>query len=321
MKSLVKWLVQLSCLGLGLLTMANWFGDRHPAWDLLAHFKPQFCLALGLGCLALSVLRSRKLRAVALLLLIINLVEVAPWYLRLPAMIQAVIPASQARTNAAAPVSLKVLLANVLFGNRAVEPLQQLIETEAPDMVVLQEANEDQVSLMSRFKATLPYHFRARHLPYGLAVWSRYPISEPKFLLLGDQDLPSLSGNIHFGNRTVELFTTHLTSPVRKPAWQRNRQLADVAAYLRAHPETDLVLGDFNVSMWSPFYRRLEQQSGFRNCRRGFGVLPSWPAQLPALARIPIDHCLTSGSLKVRDMHLGPNVGSDHLPLIVSLGE
>jgi hypothetical protein len=49
------------------------------------------------------------------------------------------------------------------------------------------------------------------------------------------------------------------------------------------------------------------------------GPLPSWPSLLP-FAMIPIDHCLVSGEFTVIDIKIGPDVGSDHLPLIVELG-
>ena len=47
--------------------------------------------------------------------------------------------------------------------------------------------------------------------------------------------------------------------------------------------------------------------------------LPSWPAPLPALLRIPIDHVLVGGDLLVTAPRLGPAFGSDHLPLLAAV--
>ncbi|PKL75685.1 MAG: hypothetical protein CVV27_14080, partial [Candidatus Melainabacteria bacterium HGW-Melainabacteria-1] len=291
--------------------------------DLLAHFKLQFSLLLGIGIAWLMLIRSRHLLRLGLVFLSLNLIEVLPWYLptalNMSGWSQALLPASVAKPQASFRSEMKVVLANMLFSNQQVEPLRQLIRNSAPDLVVLQEGNAGHLAVMAEFKSKLPYHFRARNLPYGLAVWSRYPISAPQLLLLGEEELPSLSGKLHLGHRVITLFTTHLTSPIRKPSINRNRQLAAVTDYLGSHRDTDLVLGDFNVSMWSPFYRQLERQSGFNNCRKGFGVLPSWPSQLPAWARIPIDQCLTGTGLQVSDFQLGPKLGSDHLPLLITL--
>jgi endonuclease/exonuclease/phosphatase (EEP) superfamily protein YafD len=37
------------------------------------------------------------------------------------------------------------------------------------------------------------------------------------------------------------------------------------------------------------------------------------------LGRIPLDHCLVSSGLDVLDKRLGPQVGSDHLPVVIEL--
>lgn len=311
----MKAFCRLGFIGLALLSLSSYFGTLHPAFDMLANFRLQFCLALGFGLLLLFLLRCRFLLRAGLLLFAFEMLSVLSWYNKAQVIppVYALPPVTNSR--------IKVLSANVLFDNHRSGPLQALIDKENPDLVVLQEANDDLLAMMGRYREQLPYHFRTRNLPYGLAVWSKLPILHPRFQLLGQGELPSLSGEIQLGSRRLSLFTTHLTSPIRRPALERNRQLRAMADYVRQHSDIDLILGDFNVAMWSPYYRAFEQASGFSNCRRGFGVLPSWPSQLPALARIPIDQCLTRGSVQVERMALGPNIGSDHLPVLLTLAD
>ena len=56
--------------------------------------------------------------------------------------------------------------------------------------------------------------------------------------------------------------------------------------------------------------------TGLRDSSRGMGLQPTWPADIPLLW-IPIDHCLYSDGIEIRGRRTGPDVGSDHFPLIV----
>jgi endonuclease/exonuclease/phosphatase (EEP) superfamily protein YafD len=88
-------------------------------------------------------------------------------------------------------------------------------------------------------------------------------------------------------------------------------------------------MGDLNITMWSPYYRRFVSKTGLWNTRQGSGILPTWrpvkirfwrlPSALSWLLALPIDHCLVSPAIAVPQIRPGPDVGSDHLPLIVDL--
>jgi endonuclease/exonuclease/phosphatase (EEP) superfamily protein YafD len=79
-----------------------------------------------------------------------------------------------------------------------------------------------------------------------------------------------------------------------------------------------ILVGDFNTSLWSPYYYKFVEKTRLINGRRGFGVQPSWPTDLP-IFYIPIDHCFVSPEFQVLNSRVGENVGSDHLPLITDL--
>jgi endonuclease/exonuclease/phosphatase (EEP) superfamily protein YafD len=46
----------------------------------------------------------------------------------------------------------------------------------------------------------------------------------------------------------------------------------------------------------------------------------TWPTPLPAPLRVPIDTVFVGGGLSLRDLHAGPDLGSDHLPVIAEIG-
>jgi endonuclease/exonuclease/phosphatase (EEP) superfamily protein YafD len=86
-----------------------------------------------------------------------------------------------------------------------------------------------------------------------------------------------------------------------------------------------IVLGDFNLTPWSPRFRDALARSGLTPA----GDYRLWPRTFPAMpaARllfflsggIPIDHVLVSGDLGVSRVVRGPFIGSDHYPVYAEL--
>ena len=85
---------------------------------------------------------------------------------------------------------------------------------------------------------------------------------------------------------------------------------------LKMAPAPVLLLGDMNLTPWSPAFADLLQQTGLRDGRLGFGLLPTWPARWGVLG-IPIDHALISPAVTIHQMEIGRDVGSDHRPLVI----
>jgi endonuclease/exonuclease/phosphatase (EEP) superfamily protein YafD len=82
-----------------------------------------------------------------------------------------------------------------------------------------------------------------------------------------------------------------------------------------------VVVGDLNASMWSGAYKKMTRSSKLANARAGYGLVPTqhghgWMSQFWWR---PIDHCLHSEELVTRRFWTGPNLGSDHLPILAEL--
>ena len=113
----------------------------------------------------------------------------------------------------------------------------------------------------------------------------------------------------------------HPTSP--KPtepedSRERNYQLDHIGATVEGVAGPVIVAGDFNTTPWSPHFRDLLATTGLRDAGTGRGWLPTWPGRLGP-AGIPIDHVLVRGEVAVTGLRRGPDVGSDHYPLIADL--
>jgi endonuclease/exonuclease/phosphatase (EEP) superfamily protein YafD len=96
----------------------------------------------------------------------------------------------------------------------------------------------------------------------------------------------------------------------------RDAQLAAIAAAARSKNGPLVLAGDLNVTSWSAAFDLLTDRTRLVDSRAGFGVQPSWPKWFGP-GRIPIDHCLVTPEIAVRDRFVGPDLGSDHFPIVV----
>ncbi|MEM7556266.1 MAG: endonuclease/exonuclease/phosphatase family protein [Cyanobacteria bacterium P01_A01_bin.84] len=89
------------------------------------------------------------------------------------------------------------------------------------------------------------------------------------------------------------------------------------------------MFGDFNLTPWSPYYRRFIQKTGLHNASLGYGLFPTYPRStsyvrypkyIIPLINISIDHCFVSKEFKVANYQVGDdNANSDHAPIITDL--
>lgn len=98
------------------------------------------------------------------------------------------------------------------------------------------------------------------------------------------------------------------------------KKLAAMAATRGSAPT--IVAGDLNATPWSPWVRDFLRTPQLRDSQYGLGLLATWPAstaQYSSLLGIAIDACFHSGKLQVATRALGPELDSDHLPVITEL--
>lgn len=297
----IAWLALVGLIFLSGLSLYAWPYQL----ELLSHFKPQYVLASCFLPLAFWQLKSRWGLGFSLGLLVWGLFELMPWYLP---------PAGVAVQSGP-----KILLANMLFANPESAPLQKLIKQEQPDLIVLMEIHDRHLTLMKRLRPIYPYFSQSDSGVGGVGAWSKTPL-QVRAVKMGPAEFPTLLMQLSWQGESLELIATHPAAPVDKQAFrQRNQEFSAINDYLRSRSGRHLLLGDLNVTPWSPYYRRLVQGTNLSNGRIGFGIQPTWPVDLPALLRLPLDHVLISPGLGVQSLSTGPQLGSDHLPLIFKL--
>ncbi|MCH7689205.1 MAG: endonuclease/exonuclease/phosphatase family protein, partial [Planctomycetes bacterium] len=213
--------------------------------------------------------------------------------------------------------------------------LERLIRDSRADVVMLQEYND-------QFDFSLPNGwFSCRE--DQLLIASRYPLSRVHFVKSTGR-WPSALGlfcEAHTLEGTISLGSLHFTSPrsglsnvvdsktrfapsrrtlLMKQTSQRQSQSKRISE-VASGPEGALVVsGDFNMPIESYFFR--QHWHSFRDAYSavGFGLGHTTSASIGGIhwgARI--DHILTRGHWHALRCWVGPDVGSDHRPVLADI--
>jgi endonuclease/exonuclease/phosphatase (EEP) superfamily protein YafD len=254
------------------------------------------------------VWRHRRIAAVLTALAIFQVVPLLRYSGSNPVLPE---PASSAR--------LRILMANVLAHNSDHERLAELIRRERPDVVGLVEVTHAWLHDLADVRAEYPYRYEAPGGTQGLALWFRErPLADAEVEPLVAGGWPVLHAIIEFGGLPRHLWLVHPASPLRHQRRRPgNSELVALGERVQQTGGSRVVIGDLNSTDGSPHFSDFLDTSGLRDTRLGFGRQPSWPVWSPY--RITIDHAFLSPDLAVASRRLGPDIGSDHRPLILDV--
>lgn len=294
------------CLPTLLALFARW------SWvlDLCTHYRVYYAMLL-VPC-GLALLLFRGLRTIAVGVLVVGLWNVA-WIV--PLYVPPDVAAGNSETH-----RLRFLLANVRVTNRRYDLVKALIAREQPDVVLLEEVNAAWLAALEDTLDDYPHRVeRPLDSTFGMALYSRLPLDMHRVRQFGKAGVPSIVARVTIDGRQLTIVGTHPRPPMSEAkAAARNEQLRDVARYLQHLDGHRIVLGDLNSTSWSPHFADFLSVSGLMDSRRGFGIQPTWMALRGAI-RLPIDHALVSPEISVTDRRVGPDIGSDHRPVIVDV--
>lgn len=291
-----------------ILTITGYLGKFNYILDLTAHFKVQY-LVIGFCTFFFFLLTHNKLWwAIGLACILLNLMEIVPWYFPQSAI------ATETTTG-----QLRIFQSNVLYNNKKYSKVISIVKEENPDIAVFIEVSKVWAKELAALKDILPYSVVSQDSnSFGTALFSKYPLENVSIeQFKGPRK--TIVATIKYQGKEVIVMGTHPNYPLEKIGFShRNSQLEAMADYLVKVNNPVLLMGDFNITMWSPIYQRFVEKTKLKNGRVGFGVQPTWPNFMPLLA-IPIDHCLVSPNIQVIKSRIGRDVGSDHLPMITDL--
>ena len=291
-----------------LATLVAYGGRWFWLCEMLVNFRTHFALLLSLALVIAVAFRHWSIAGAAAIGLALN---VCPMYGAFAG--PATPPASNART-------VRVAEFNVNIANDNMPGIAAYLESQAADVVVLEELSPANADRLAALLPRLPHRYLAEHEGvWGVVILSRWPLIAPqpatqdgvRFAARADVDL---------GDRKFRLYGAHLNWPViPDTASVRNAQLQALGRELAECPHACVVVGDLNVTPWSSHFRDVLKNKGVRDCTAGRGLIGTWPSGLFAVLRIRIDQCLVAGAVSVADVRVGENVGSDHFAMINDL--
>lgn len=318
----LAWLLEALVLMALFFSVLAFFGAWNCYVDLLAHFRPQYALALLIAAALALLLRTWRAAGFAALGLAINAAVIVPLF----------VSATSAAIDETIP-PLKVVSFNVRTSNRQFDAAAEYLLREQAEVVLLMEVDQTWLTeLATRLHGYRMVEGLAQDDNFGIALFTRLDAAglavkqtECFDITGGAAEVKVIAAQLQWHDQPLALLGIHPVPPMtERNAAARDAVLAAAGRWSldqQAHGKAAIVIGDFNATPWSHAFRQLEQEGNLLNSQRGFGVQPTYRSNWPQLLGISIDHCLHSKDLKTMQRVVDPQGhGSDHRPLAVTLG-
>ncbi|MBZ0297772.1 MAG: endonuclease/exonuclease/phosphatase family protein [Anaerolineae bacterium] len=329
--------IMLSFYGLALasyVVLRVLIGDN--IWWLawLNNFAPYYFLPLFISLPLALWLHLKRLSRLYFMLLVIAAIWLTPRFIHSNTLF----------TSDAAEALLSVITFNVWGDNQEVENVITWLRDVNADVVLLQEippiwAGEGIPELDNLY----PYQISQSRM-WGDMSLSRYPITSYEQYELRDGIAVQDRIEIEWNKQRVAIYNIHIlmplrdtprfTLPINQPYLNmllkyddtnRNRQIDQLLTILETERNPFVVAGDFNMSDNTVKYGEVAAQLDDAFREAGFGIGATWPyneiagfpAFVPPLLRI--DYIWHSDEFRAVRATTGPQLGSDHYPVVASL--
>ena len=305
-----------------VLTLAS----RH--WwiaDVIANLRVQLLIGLlGTSVLCL-ILSRRKMMLVVLSLTLWQAMALRSAFQPSDTQMHQAGLAVDVATAAQGEQRLRVYLANVLTRNQHHDQIIAQIRAENPDVIAILELSSTLESLLHReFSSTYKYAISESQNDgnFGIGLWSRYPLSDACVFHLNVPILPSIETDIQMPWGMIRVMATHPLPPIGARNFaHRNQHLALLAQRLQKHFQVEasssqILLGDLNLTPWSPLFGDFLASTGLQNAAAGRGLQPTWYRWPGFPFGLLLDHGLHSGNLHCDQRTILAANGSDHRAIV-----
>jgi endonuclease/exonuclease/phosphatase (EEP) superfamily protein YafD len=236
---------------------------------------------------------------------------------------------------------LKVVSFNLSYDNPGFGKTVDFLAKSGADVIGLSEVTPEAKAALGKLKEIYPHSIDCvgQDRFCELMLLSKKPLRYSFAGKIGPKLTYVASADIDWQGAPLSIAVAHIVVPFVTPDWQplqtwipaddpapllpktpalwQSVQMAVLAGYARTLGRDQIVMGDFNSTPWTDGQIAFRAATGLDN--RG-PMIATWPTQLPPPLRVPIDCVFVSDGLSLRDLRAGPDLGSDHLPVIAEIG-
>ena len=222
---------------------------------------------------------------------------------------------------------LKIFVMNVLTKNKSFQEVEKYIIKENPDLVFLIEVNQEWRERLKNLHQKYPRrHWETREDNFGMAFLAK----KTDFIgfdveYFSKYKLPFINVWFNSDNTNILYTCIHTLPPMNKEYFNIQNKMIEKAikgSFDHFPSEHRVILGDFNTTIWGKSFQKTAlENSGFRDGFSKFTqkINPTWRMLPFYLGGLKIDHILVSPMIVLKDLRLGPYLGSDHRGLITEV--
>jgi endonuclease/exonuclease/phosphatase (EEP) superfamily protein YafD len=290
-------------------TILGFFGSSWWLFDYVANYRAHLAVVLLVVALAYALLFSKAVGLIFVAVAAINALLVLPLYTDSP---------TEAATSSE---ELTIVSFNVAQRASLRDATFNWLDTVDADLVVLAEATDEWVAAEGFADRYSSLTEMPPDRTVGITVYADQDATTELIRASSARDY-AVRIETAVGDQPIVVYAVQSRGASNaSDSSLRDEYLAEITRLVNAETLPTVVVGDLEASPWSHAFRHLESEASLTNSLRGYGIQATWPADRWAFFRIPVDHLLHSSELTTVDRYLGPSLGVDHRPIVVSLAE
>lgn len=215
----------------------------------------------------------------------------------------------------------RIMTFNAWERAKTMDRLKGFLREEQPDFVILQEITVKDWRALKELHDLYPYMSYCDDWLCGVALLSRHKWTSVRAENFGPHQLPLITAQFGDKLKGLKLFATHSARPHWKYSTQRE-QFEHLATQLSSTTKSPTLLGgDMNSTVYSSVLKDFAAHSSLMPAGT---ITPSWPQRFRQtgylkfpLLQLDIDHFFVKPDMQIIRKWRGPDLGSDHRPILM----